>query len=159
MRKDLEDTFHFNTAISATMELTNMMSGFADSGKVPLGTPGAAVFANAFDALIRLLAPMTPHICEELWERFHPERESGDADSIFRVKLPVANPEYAAAEQMTLVVQINSKIRARIDINAGLPETELEALALANKRIKELIGDKTPRKVIIIKNKLVNIIL
>ncbi len=125
VRKDLADNFHFNTAISAAMELTNMMSSFADAGKVNPDTPAGDVFANAFYVLVRLLAPMTPHLCEELWER------AGHTDSVFRAELPVSIPEYAAAEQITLVVQINSKIRARIDMDADIPEAELEAAALA----------------------------
>jgi leucyl-tRNA synthetase len=96
---------------------------------------------------------MTPHICEELWERL------GHTESVFRERLPVADPAYAASEQITLVVQINSKIRARIEIDADTPRDQLEELALANERIQELVGGKTPRKVIVVPNKLVNIIL
>jgi leucyl-tRNA synthetase len=153
VRRDLEDNFHFNTAISAAMELSNVMSSFADSGRVEPGKTGGDVFNYAFDVLIRLLAPMTPHLCEELWER------SGHSTSVFEASLPEAVEEYAAAETITLVVQINSKIRARVEIPADLTEDAVKKLAMEIPRIVELIDGKTPRKVLVIQNKLVNIIV
>jgi len=153
VRKDLQDNFHFNTAISAVMELSNVMNTFSESGKVGL-TPGSAeVFRLAFDTTVRLLAPMTPHICEELWER------TGHAGSIFRAPMPVADPRYSAAEKITLVIQINSRIRAREEIEADTTEAEVQRLALANPRVQEMLAGKTPRKVVVVKNKLVNIIM
>jgi leucyl-tRNA synthetase len=153
VRRDLADNFHFNTAIAAVMELSNQMSGFSESGKPSTGAASAETFRFAFHTLVRLLAPMTPHLCEELWERI------GHTESIFRSAMPIADARYAAAEKITLVIQVNSKIRAREQIDADTPEAEVERLALANPRVQEILGGKTPRKVVVVKNKLVNLIV
>ncbi len=150
---DINDNFHFNTAISAIMELSNEMSAFADREHIRVGSQSAAVFRFAFDSLIRLLAPMTPHLSEELWERM------GHEESVFKQPLPQADPAYAKGETITLVIQINSKIRAREEVPEGMGEEELKETALANPRIRELLGDQAPRKIVVIKNKLVNIVL
>jgi leucyl-tRNA synthetase len=152
VRKDLEDTFHFNTAIAAAMELSNEMTTLAGDGPIAGGTARAEVYAFAFNVLIRLLAPMTPHICEELWER------TGHTESLFRTPMPEAQASYAQEETMTLVIQINSKIRARQDIEVGKDEAEIRELALSHPRIQELLAGKEPKKILVIQNKLVNII-
>jgi leucyl-tRNA synthetase len=153
VRKDLQDNFHFNTAISAVMELSNVMNAASEGGKIG-STPGsAAVFRFAFDTTVRLLAPMTPHLCEELWERM------GHTESIFHSAMPVADPRYATAEKITLVIQVNSRIRAREEIDADTPEAEVQRLALANPRVQELLAGKSPRKIVVVKNKLVNLIV
>ncbi len=153
VRKDLEDTFHFNTAIAAAMELSNEMGTFAGNKPMEPGAPGAGVYAFAFHVLIRLLAPMVPHVCEELWER------TGHTESVFATSMPEANAAYAQQETITLVIQINSKIRARVDVEAGRSDAELREVALSNPRIQELLGGKEPRKVLVIQGKLVNIII
>lgn len=153
VRKDLEDTFHFNTAISATMELANEMSAFRPGETLEAGSSAAAVYAFAMDALVRLLAPMTPHVCEDLWERM------GHAESIFHTAMPQADEAFARAETITLVIQINSKIRAREEIAAGTPDDDLRKIALAHPRIQELLAGKQPRKVLVIRNKMVNVIV
>lgn len=153
VRRDLADNFHFNTAISAVMELSNVMSVFSEGAKVGHAGPATEVFRFAFDAAVRLLAPMTPHLCEELWER------TGHTGSVFHASMPEADPAYAAAEKVTLVLQINSKIRAREDVEADTSEEELRRIALENPRIQELLQGASPRKIIIVPNKLVNIIV
>jgi leucyl-tRNA synthetase len=153
VRRDLADNFHFNTAISAVMELTNVMSAYSDAARDGTGPFLAPVFAYAFEATVRLLAPMTPHLCEELWER------TGHSESIFRSALPQADLRYVSAEKITLVIQINSRIRAREEIDADSAEADVEALALANPRIQEMLAGRSPKKVVVVKNKLVNIIV
>ncbi|UCG51284.1 MAG: leucine--tRNA ligase [Candidatus Latescibacterota bacterium] len=153
VQRDLEDNFHFNTAISATMELTNVMTSFADAGGITPGSSRGDLFNFAFDVLIRLLAPMTPHLCEELWER------SGHRESVFSASLPQAVEDFAAQETITLVIQINSRIRARQPIAADTDKDEIERIALSNSRITELLGGRSPKKVLVIQNKLVNIIV
>ncbi|MEE9271529.1 MAG: leucine--tRNA ligase [Candidatus Krumholzibacteria bacterium] len=153
VRKDLEDTFHFNTAISATMELANEMSAFDPHARLEPGSVGAGVYAFAMDALVRLLAPMTPHVCEDLWERM------GHKESVFRASMPQADEALTRAETITLVIQINSKIRAREEIPAGEPDEKLREIALANPRIQELLAGNPPKKVLVIQNKLVNVIV
>ncbi len=153
VRKDLQDAFHFNTAIAACMELANEMGAFAADKPVTAGTAGAQVYNHAFHTLLRLLAPMTPHICEELWER------TGHRQSIFATPFPQGDPQHASNEMMTLVIQVNSKIRALEEIARGKPDSELREIALANPRIQELLAGRDPKKVLVVQNKLVNIIV
>jgi leucyl-tRNA synthetase len=150
---DLKDRFHFNTAISAIMELSNMMSLFSDAIDIKSNTVQSQLYNVAFDAMIRLLAPMTPHLCEELWAR------TGHSGSIFHSPLPKGSREHAAEETVTLVIQINSRIRAREEIAADTPEPRIREIAMANARIQELLGGNAPKKLVVIKNKLVNIIV
>ena len=96
---------------------------------------------------------MTPHICEELWEK------TGHSGEHLQVVDAGGGSSVRLAEKITLVVQINSRIRAREEIDADLPESEVERIALANPRIQELLAGQTPRKIVVIKNKLVNIIV
>jgi len=151
---DMNDNFHFNTAISATMELSNELYAFSD-GIDPdaLTASSAAVLRFAYDSITRLLAPMTPHLAEELWFRM------GHGESVFENGMPSANPEYTQAEVYDLVIQVNSKIRAKESIPTETDEDGMRAVALANERIQELLAGKEPRKVIVIPNRLVNIVI
>jgi leucyl-tRNA synthetase len=102
---------------------------------------------------VRLLAPMTPHFSEELWQRM------GHTGSVFDERMPQADACYVARETFDLVIQINSKIRARVCVPAGTAAEELRQIALSNQRVKELLGDKHLQQVIVIPNKLVNIVI
>jgi leucyl-tRNA synthetase len=150
---DMNDNFHFNTAISATMELCNELYAFLDGVRVEPGTNGAAVLKFVYDSMIRLLAPMTPHLSEELWERI------GHDQSVFDSPVPVADETYVTKETYELVIQVNSKIRARESVPYDTDRGELEKVALANDRIQEMLGGRSPLKVIVIPNKLVNIVV
>jgi leucyl-tRNA synthetase len=148
---DINDHFHFNTAISGLMELSNAM---ADFDTATGGTPaGSGTFRFAFDALVRLLAPMTPHVAEELWER------TGHDRSIFVTRLPEADPAYVRDETFDLVIQVNSKIRAREVVPAGTDPERMKAIALAHPRIQEVLEGREPKRVVVIQNRLVNIVI
>jgi leucyl-tRNA synthetase len=146
----VSDHFRFNTAISALMELSNAIGTFLDTAP---GSQRDPVLRFAFDALVRLMAPMTPHICEELWAR------TGHTESVFAASLPEADPEVARDEMFDLVIQVNSKIRARESVPTGTDAEAMKSIALANERIREILGDKPPRRVIVIQNRLVNIVI
>ncbi|HXV13825.1 MAG TPA: leucine--tRNA ligase, partial [Candidatus Krumholzibacteria bacterium] len=146
---DVNDHFHFNTAISALMELSNAMDDFMTAG----GRAASAAFRFAFDVLIRLLAPMTPHLSEELWER------TGHGRSIFSAALPVADPAYTRDESFDLVIQVNSKIRARETVPADTDAERMKAIAMAHPRIQEILEGRTPKRVVVIQNRLVNIVI
>ena len=150
---DVNDHFRFNTAISALMELNNMMAPFAEEPANAGSPQRAALLRFAFDALVRLLAPMTPHVCEELWER------SGHTTSIFATAMPVADPEYVKSEQFDLVIQVNSKIRARESVPSDTDSEAMKAIALRHPRVIEELAGRDPKKVIVIQNRLVNIVV
>jgi leucyl-tRNA synthetase len=150
---DVNDHFRFNTAISALMELMNEMAPFAEPGVPAASAQRAALLRFAFDTLIRLLAPMTPHICEELWER------TGHTSSIFSAALPAANPEYVKSEQFDLVIQVNSRIRARESVPADTGPEDMKAIALRHPRVIEELAGREPRRVVVIQNKLVNVVV
>jgi leucyl-tRNA synthetase len=96
---------------------------------------------------------MTPHLGEELWER------TGHRQSVFSTPLPAAAPEYVRSETFDLVIQVNSKIRARESVASDTDPETMKALALANPRIQEILEGRTPRRVIVIQNRLVNIVV
>ena len=144
-------SFHFNTAISAVMELMNFLSVAA--GESSKKNPADAVVREAVEAIVRLLSPMAPHFCEELWEVI------GNSSQLSQSKWPVFDPEAAKEDEITLVVQVNGKLRSRLTVSAGENEETLKEMALADKNVQKFITDKDIRKIIVVKNKLINIVV
>ncbi|NJP07970.1 MAG: leucine--tRNA ligase [Chloroflexaceae bacterium] len=138
----------FNTMIAALMEFTNALYRARDAGLA-----GSAVWQQAIDVLLRLMAPVAPHIAEELWERL------GQPYSIHLQPWPVADTELAAEDEVEVVLQINGKVRDKVLVAADTDEQTLERMALENERIREWIGDKTIRRVIVVPGKLVNVVI
>jgi leucyl-tRNA synthetase len=148
--------FQFNTAISALMELTNELYLFVEQNEAFRRREEASValFRAALKDLIVLLAPIAPHECEEIWERI------GHRETIFTQKLPRADRKYLKADTYTLVVQVNGKIRARLDdVDRDTPKDKLQEIALADERTRKFIGDGRVLKVIVIPGRLVNIVV
>jgi leucyl-tRNA synthetase len=102
--------------------------------------------------MVRLLAPVTPHGAEELWER------TGHAGLLTRSDWPAFDPALAREEMATIVVQVDGKLRDRFEAVPDLGEADLEAAALARPKVQAALGGRPPRKVIAVKNKLVNIV-
>jgi leucyl-tRNA synthetase len=144
---DLE-TFEFNTVVSALMELTNEIVASRQEGLE--GTP---VFKEAIQALLVLMAPSAPHIAEELWARI------GKPYSIHTQAWPKYDVEVARAEQITLVVQVNGKVRDRLVVAADIADEEARALALESEAVRKFMGGKPPRQVIVVPGRLVNIVI
>ena len=149
IRRVTEDveSFKFNTAISAMMEMSNTLAGYRERG----GDAGPA-FARAFEVLVRLLAPFAPHLAEEMWTRL------GHEFSVHRQAWPAYDPALAAAETMTLVVQVNGKVRDRIPVPAGLDDGEARQRALASERVHQHLAGRVPRQVIVVGGRLVNVV-
>ena len=139
------DAFKFNTAIAALMEFTNTLTAY-QQGPSP-------VFQEATGMLVRLLAPFAPHIAEELWER------QGGQFSVNQQSWPTYDPGLARDETITMVIQINGKVRARIVVPADIDDEQAQAEALKTDRIKRLLNGKDPTKVIVVPRRLVNLIL
>lgn len=148
-----EDTerFHFNTSISRIMELTNELYKYTQS-RDP-GNFNHKLLNEAAHNLILLLAPFAPHFGEELW------LELGCKNTIFDQQWPAYNPEYLKVDEITWVIQINGKIRERVDAGASLSKDEAKDLAVKTGRMPELLKDKTIRKVIVVPKKLINVVV
>jgi leucyl-tRNA synthetase len=150
IRKVTEDmeTFSFNTAVAAIMELRNALVEALRARNVQ-----EEVWQEAVDSLLLVLAPVAPHISEELWElRGHPY-------SIHDQPWPEWDEEAVEEETITLVVQVNGRVRDKLAVSADSSEEDLEALALASEKIQKWLEGKPPRKVIVVKGKLVNIVV
>jgi leucyl-tRNA synthetase len=147
--------FHFNTAISSLMELTNEIYLFIEQNEDFLAgnQQSINIFRDAFRSVVVLLAPMAPHLCDELWERL------GYRESILNQRLPEPDSGYIDDDTYTLVIQVNGKVRSRIEVGADSDDDTLRELALGDQKIKTQIGDKTVRKVIVVKGRLVNIVV
>jgi len=144
---DFED-FEFNTIISSLMELMNEMYAAREAGAA--GTPA---WDEAVDIYLRMMAPVTPHIAEELWSRL------GKPYSIHTQSWPQVDEDAAKEEEITLVVQVNGKLRDRITVPAGISGAEAEAKALASEEVQHYLEGKKPKKVIVVEGRLVNIVV
>ncbi len=149
---DIEDRFHLNTAISAIMELTNLMYKAKDRTQ-PFEPAEAAVIRDALENLVVLLYPFVPHMAEEMWIAL------GCNDSLVDHPWPVYSEEAAAEETVTVVLQVNGKLRGRFDAPVDIAEEEMKKIALADEKIQGWIEGKTVRKVIVVPGKLVNVVV
>jgi len=135
------ERWSYNTAVAACMEFTNLLSK-RGGGDAP-----------AIEALLLLLTPMVPHVTAELWERRHPGAH------IHEQPWPTFEPDLARAETATMIVQVNGKVRDRVEVDAGVPADEMERLALASERVQAALEGRDPRKVITVPPKLVNVVV
>jgi leucyl-tRNA synthetase len=109
----------------------------------------------ALDSLLLLLAPMAPHITAELWERRHAEGAPG----VHEHPWPSADPELVKVETVTMVVQVNGKVRERLEVDAGISPEEAERLALAAPKVAEALAGSSPQRVVARPPKLVNVVI
>ena len=148
--RDIEDRFHFNTAISAVMELFNTMSAL---DKQQGHDDQAAVIRFAMESLTLLLSPIVPHFAEELWEAL------GHRSSVFVAPWPQYRMDALGEDELLIVVQVNGKLRSRFQVTTDTDEKTIKERALTDKRILKFIDGKAIRKVIVVKGKLVNIVV
>ncbi len=147
---DLEN-FRFNTAVAGLMEWTNAMYEVANA--LPFGTRSAAL-DEAVEYFVLALAPFAPHLADELWTE-----GLGQSGFLYRHPWPLADPSVAKNDEITLVVQVNGKVRDKLTAPADLSQDDLQALALASPKVAEALGNNAPKKVIVVAGKLVNIVL
>jgi leucyl-tRNA synthetase len=140
VRQDLEG-LRFNTAIAKVTELNNHLT-----------KAGAAVPRPVAERLVLMVAPLAPHIAEELW------RKLGHTDSVVHQDFPVADPQYVVDETVTCVVQIKGKVKARLEVPPAISEEELEKVALSDEKVVAALDGAGIRKVIVRAPKLVNIV-
>ena len=149
---DISNDFQFNTVISKYRELVNAIYDWR-SKKSDLDEEDKIVFSFAVVTLIKLMSPVAVHLTEEAWH------ELGGETSIHDVEWPKWDENLAKASSITLVVQINGKVKDKIEADEALSEEELKQLALSSEKVKELIEGKTIVKTIVVPKKLVNIVV
>jgi leucyl-tRNA synthetase len=137
------ERWSYNTVVAACMEFTNLLYKHVQAG---------ASVGDAADKLLLVLAPMTPHVTAELWERRHP------GEHIHTQRWPAFDPALASALTETMVVQVNGKVRDRIEVDAGIDEADMERLALQSPKVQAALDGGEPRKVIARPPRLVNIV-
>jgi leucyl-tRNA synthetase len=165
---DIEERQHLNTAVSSLMELVNELYAFSDKTRV--GRPGRraaddeaigeperietiAVMKEALEALVLMISPFAPHTAEELWERL------GHAEGLTAAPWPAYDQTVARAEQITIPVQVNGKLRSRFTVAADASEDELREAALADPVVQGFLAGKALRKVVVAGGKLVNVVV
>lgn len=133
---------HYNTAAAKLIELNNHLT-----------RSGAAVPRSVAEALVLMMAPLTPHVAEELWSRLgHPE-------TLAYAPFPVADERYLVADTVEYPIQVNGKVRSRVTVAADATPAEVEAAALADEKVAAALGGKDPRKLIVVPGRLVNVVV
>ena len=149
--KNIENNFHFNTAISSMMELFNALPSPQEKGQGE--NAEAAVIRQAINTMILLLSPMVPHFCAEMWEY------CGNSRSIEQETWPSFDEEAAKEDMLTIVIQVNGKVRSRLLVPADIQDEILIDQVLHEQNITKYIGSSPIRKTIVVKKKLVNIVI
>ncbi|HID98564.1 MAG TPA: hypothetical protein EYP57_10345 [Thermodesulfobacteriaceae bacterium] len=157
--EDIEKRFHFNTAISAVMELVNQVKDYlntAQAGNRPAQTCKPEpwpVLREALETALILLAPMVPHVTDELWQML------GHTESITTVQWPGADPGALESETVNIVVQVNGKVRGRIQVPQDSARETIETEALKDSRVSRFTQGTTVKKIIHVPGRLINIVV
>ena len=146
--RDIEDE-KFNTAVAAMMEMVNGLYKFKESH----GMQASETWRFALESLLQILAPFAPHITEELWQ------ELGHADTIHVNHWPKWDEKYLVSDVMTIIVQVNGKLRAKLELPADADRGVVEQAALADENVIKFTSNKPPKKMIYVPKKLVNIVV
>jgi len=144
--QDFETRWHFNSAIAQIMELTNAIYAAEEGVR-------AEVRQEVLEILVLMMAPMTPHLAEELWEML------GHGGGLWTVGWPAFNAELAREEEVEVVLQVNGRVRGRLRVPAGTPKDVVMQLALADAGVAAHLAGKTVRKVVFVADKLLNIVV
>ena len=148
--ENIEHNFHFNTAISAVMELVNQLFAQFKNEK-SIAAP--AVLRASVDSVLLLLSPMVPHFCNEMWMVL------GNTESIENQAWPEFDVEATKEDLLTIVLQVRGKVRSKIQVPVDIEEDEIVALALADENCQKFIDGQPIKKTIVVKKKLVNIVI
>ena len=147
--EDMEVTFHFNTAISSIMELVNEIYEYLSKDHKAEGIE----IKEAIQTVVILLAPFVPHIAEEMWEKL------GNKESVFRAQWPEYDKNALNQSTVELPIQINGKLRSKIEAPSSADDDDIKKLVLEDPVINKWIEGKLPKKIIIVKGKLVNLVI
>ena len=146
--RDIEDE-KFNTAVAAMMEMVNGLYKFKESH----GMQALETWRFTLESLLQILAPFAPHITEELWH------ELGHTDTIHVNHWPKWDEQYLVSDVMTIIVQVNGKLRSKLELPADIDQQGVEAAALADEKVCSYLDARAPKKVIYVPGKLVNIVV
>ena len=146
--EDIGNRFNFNTAISAIMELTNEIYRYKELEDVNLG-----LLRSAAEKLVLLLSPFIPHVCEEMWEGL------GFVEPVYTAPWPEYNENALVKESVEIVIQINGKVKAKIEVPSGLDRDEMQKICMDDNAVKALVEGKDVVKVIAVPGKLLNIVV
>jgi leucyl-tRNA synthetase len=150
---DIEDRFHFNTAISAVHELVNALHAFAGESQDRVGqAERRALLREAVETVLLLLAPFAPHLADELWERL------GHRESLLTRTWPTADLHALEREAVQVVVQVDGRVRARLTVRPGTAEDTLTSQALADGKVQPWLRAREVERVVVVPGRLVNIV-
>jgi leucyl-tRNA synthetase len=149
---DIENRFHFNTAISAVMELVNETNQFLNAGE-QRNAIAWSVVRKAVETTIILLSPVAPHITDHLWKMI------GHEGFLLNAPWPDFREEALVTEKKLIILQVNGKVRSRIEVAASSSDEEIEALALADEKVQRHLKGKPVKRVIVVQKKLVNVVI
>ncbi|MBI1273018.1 MAG: leucine--tRNA ligase [Alphaproteobacteria bacterium] len=144
------DRFHFNKAVARVRELSNALAALGETGGSDAGDAWA--LREGLEALTQLVGPMLPHIAEEMWQRL------GHKTMLCETPWPKADQTLLVSDTVTMAVQVNGKLRATITLPAGTDKARAEAAALAEENVQRILAGAAPRKVIVVPDKIVNIV-
>jgi leucyl-tRNA synthetase len=151
--EDIEQDFHFNTAISAVMELVNALVEFERASLDAVSREERArLLREAVETTLLLLGPVCPHLTEELWSAL------GHAHSLFRQPWPVADRAAMVRDEVEIVVQVDGRVRGRLTADAAAQEAEIREMALADGRVRPWLSGRQVSKVVVVPGRLVNIV-
>jgi len=147
--EDIEERFHFNTALSALMELVNGIYRYREAVREGRN---AGILSEALSSLVLMLAPFAPHLSEELWHRL------GQVESVHLQTWPEHREEALRRERVTIVIQVDGKVRDRVEVPADIAERELKHLVLSRPRVQEFVDEQRVVRCIVIPRRLVNVV-
>ncbi len=140
------ERFHFNVAVAKIRELSNALEALSNQNGE------SAVLREGVETLTRLIAPMLPHVAEEMWQSL------GHRELLVETSWPKADPALLVETTATIAVQVNGKLRATFSIMRDAPEDKVREMALAQEGVKRMLDGKAPKKVIVVPNRIVNVV-
>ena len=150
VESDISGRFQFNTAIAAIMELVNTL--YQTKDVLRASEAGGRLLSSAVASTLAVLAPVTPHLCEELWQRMGHER------GLAREPWPKHDPAALMRDEVTIVVQVNGKVRGRLNVPADAPDDLVKERALAEENIQRHVEGRDVVKMVVVPGKLLNIV-
>jgi leucyl-tRNA synthetase len=142
------DNFRFNKAIARIRELTNIIADLKSEDSISI-----SIIKEGMETIILLLAPMVPHLSEELWSRM------GNKQMVVNSSWPVANSKFVADDMITVAVQLNGKLKATIQLAKDSSEEATKKVALDDYKVKQALIGKEIRKIIVVPNRIVNVVV